>query len=48
MVWERDLKIFCLFLHKYLRLISKPVCFKQQMINKLSATGDILKTFLNK
>lgn len=48
MVGEHDLKVICLFLYKYLRQISKPVCFEQQIFNKLPYTGDILKTFIKK
>lgn len=48
MVGEHDLKVICLLLYKYLRQISKPVCFEQQMFNKLPNTGDILKTFIKK
>lgn len=48
MAGEHDLKVVCLFLYKYLRQISKPVCFEQQMFNKLPNTGDIHKTFVKK
>lgn len=48
MVGEHDLKVICQFLCKYIRQISKRVCFEQQIFNKLPYTGDILKTFIKK